>query len=103
LGFRKEKEMTKENNTSFLAEDVAYIIVETEDESPVTIAQIDNSETPFKTCDGYRVRIGFIANAPCLLEDTDHSRKNLMPDEIKIGHHQVSRNEEGWTQIRYED
>lgn len=51
--------MENEKTKSFLADDVDYIVIETEDDNPITIARLDNTETPFKPSEGYRVRIGF--------------------------------------------
>lgn len=51
--------MKQVESKSFLAEDVDYIVIETEEENPITIARLDNTETPFKPSEGYRVRVGF--------------------------------------------
>ena len=49
-----------ENNSSiYLLPDVEYLVIETDEENPVTIAIIDNSNQPVKLSDGYRLRSKF--------------------------------------------
>lgn len=49
----------KESNELCLAEDVKYLIVETDEENPIRILKIDRSDEPIKVTEGYRVRLGF--------------------------------------------
>ena len=56
---KKQFSQEIEHSSSFLANDVDYIVIETESANPIAIAMLDNSETPFKLQDGYRVRVGF--------------------------------------------
>ena len=66
----KEKNLSKEdlmlilstirlNEGIYLLPDVEYLIVETDDKNPVTIATIDNSNEPIKLSSGYRIRAKF--------------------------------------------
>lgn len=49
-----------ENNSNiYLLPDVEYLVIETDEDNPVTIAIIDNSNQPVKLSDGYRLRAKF--------------------------------------------
>lgn len=58
---RKEESMNKAENNSniYLLPDVEYLVIETDEDNPVTIAIIDNSNQPVKLSDGYRLRAKF--------------------------------------------
>lgn len=59
MGKDNKKDEPLKQNTSYLAEDIKEIIIETDEKDPKVIARVNEVLSP---SEGYRVRIKFIDN-----------------------------------------